>query len=73
MPCRRTPLIGQGVLKEYLLDLESAAKLGRKPISTCSPGGARPNNPIVPEGGVSVDDLVANMKQGIVIDQTMGA
>lgn len=73
VPCRRTPLIEQGVLKEYLLDLESAQRLGRKPIGTGNPAGARPNNLIVPAGDVSVNDLLADMKRGIIIDQTMGA
>lgn len=73
VPCRRTPLIDEGVLKEYLLDLESARRLGRKPIGTGSPTGARPNNVIVPGGDVSFDDLMAGMKRGIIIDQTMGA
>ena len=73
VPCRRTPLIEQGVLKEYLLDLESAQRLGRKPIGTGNPGGARPNNLIVPAGDISVNDLLADMKRGIIIDQTMGA
>jgi len=73
VPCRRTPLIDEGVLSEYLLDLESAHRLGRKPIGTGTRTGARPNNVIVPGGNASFDDLMAGMKRGIIIDQTMGA
>ena len=73
VPCRRTSLIDRGVLCEYLLDLESAHRLGRRPIGTGTPAGARPNNLVVSEGDVSVSDLIGGMKRGIIIDQTMGA
>jgi len=71
--CRRTPLIQNGVLREYLLDLESAHRLGRQPIGTGSPEGASPNNLLVLPGETSWEDLLKGMKRGIVIDQTMGA
>jgi len=71
--CRRTPLIENGVLKEYLLDLESAYRLGRQPIGTGSPAGANPNNLLVVPGETPWEDLLRGMKQGIVIDHTMGA
>jgi PmbA protein len=71
--CRRTPLIENGVLREYLLDLESACRLGRQPIGTGSPTGARSNNLLVPPGDTQWEDLLKGMKKGIVIDQTMGA
>lgn len=71
--CRRTPLIENGVLREYLLDLESAHRLGRQPIGTGSPAGARPNNLLVSPGDTHWEDLLKGMKRGIVIDQTMGA
>ncbi len=71
--CRRTPLIENGVLREYLLDLESAQRLGRQPIGTGSPGGAGPNNLLVCPGDTRWEDLLKGMKKGIVIDQTMGA
>lgn len=71
--CRRTPLIENGVLREYLLDLESAHRLGRQPIGTGSPAGASPNNLLVSPGETPWEDLLKGMKKGIVIDQTMGA
>ncbi len=71
--CRRTPLFEDGVLREYLLDLESAHRLERQPIGTGSPAGASPNNLLVPPGDTSWKDLLKGMKRGIVIDQTMGS
>jgi len=71
--CRRTPLIDKGVLKEYLLDLESAHRLGRNPIGTGSASGARPNNLLIVPGDTPWEELLKGMKRGIVIDQTMGA
>lgn len=71
--CRRTPLIDRGVLREYLVDLESARRLGRKPIGTGTASGSRPNNLLVIPGEKPWEDLLRGMKRGIVIDQTMGA
>jgi len=71
--CRRTPLIERGILREYLLDLESAHRLGRKPTGTGTASGSRPNNLLVTPGEKSWEELLKGMKRGIVIDQTMGS
>jgi PmbA protein len=71
--CRRTPLVSQGVLSEYLLDLETAAKLGRKPTGTGGVAGIERNNILVLPGDLSVADLINSLKRGIIIDATMGA
>jgi len=71
--CRRTPLINGGVLSEFILDLETASKLGRKPTGTGGVDGPSHNNIVVEPGDVAKDDLVAGLKNGIIIDQTMGA
>lgn len=71
--CRRTPLIEKGVLREYLLDLETAQKLGRKPIGTGGVGSIEPANLVVPGGSVSKENLLSGLRRGIVIENTMGA
>lgn len=71
--CARTPLVQKGVLREYLLDIGTAKKLGRSPIGTGGPNGIRPNNLLAEGGEVSKDSLLAGMKRGIVIENTMGA
>lgn len=71
--CRRTPLIDKGVIAEFLLDLDTAHRLGREPIGTGQVGAIGPNNLVIASGDVSKDDLLLGMKRGIVIDNTMGA
>lgn len=71
--CRRTPLINTGVLSEYILDLETAAKLGRKPIGTGGASGPSANNIVVEPGDVSRDAMISGLKKGVIIDVTMGA
>lgn len=71
--CRRTALIDAGVVNEYLLDLDSAARLGRAPIGTGGMTRPRPNNVILQPGTASWRDLIRDMRRGIVIAQTMGA
>ncbi|NLS44195.1 MAG: TldD/PmbA family protein [Firmicutes bacterium] len=71
--CRKTPLIEKGILREYILDLESAYRLGRQPIGTGSPEGANPNNLLVSPGNMPWNNFLKDMEKGIIIDQTMGA
>ena len=70
--CRRTSLIEKGVLSEYLLDLETAHKLGRDPIGTGGVSGID-GNLVVEGGSQSKDDLLSGVKRGIMIESTMGA
>ncbi|MGE5580846.1 MAG: TldD/PmbA family protein [Bacillota bacterium] len=71
--CRRTALIDKGVISEFLLDLDTAHRLGRKPIGTGQIGSIEPNNLVVAPGDVAMADLLSGMDRGIVIDNTMGA
>jgi PmbA protein len=71
--CRRTPLVNRGVISEYILDLDTAAKLGRKPTGTGGASGPSHNNIVVEPGDVAVADMVAGLRRGIIIDSTMGA
>ncbi|MEX0974292.1 MAG: TldD/PmbA family protein [Bacillota bacterium] len=71
--CRRTPLVNAGVLSEYILDLETAAKLVRKPTGTGGAGGPTHNNIVIEPGDLEKDEMVAGLKKGIIIDMTMGS
>ncbi len=71
--CRKVPLIDDGVLTEYLLDLETASRLGRKPTGTGGASGVSPNNLVVMPGTVAKTAMISGLKRGIVIEQTMGA
>ncbi len=73
----RFALIEAGVVKNYLLDLQTAGLLGMHPTgngyrsvsSRPSPGSA---NSLVAAGDTPYDDMVSGMKHGLIIDQTLG-
>ncbi|HHW19045.1 MAG TPA: TldD/PmbA family protein [Firmicutes bacterium] len=71
--CRRTLLVDKGVLREYLLDLETACKLGRKPTGTGRISRIAPNNLLVLPQDLSWKDMVKGIKRGVIIKDTMGA
>ncbi len=71
--CRRNVLVKAGVLEEYLLDLDSAARLGRQPNGTGGMTRPRPNNVLLLPGATPWREILAGIKRGIVIDETLGA
>lgn len=85
IPCRRKHLVENGVLKNYLLDLNSAAKLGMEPGGNgfrytaliksrsyaASPGPAF-TNLLIPAGERSYRDILASAPRMLLIDQLTG-
>lgn len=75
---RRTPLLEEGVVKNFYYDLQTAALAGaestgngwRLPGHRPSP---TPSTAIVSEGETSYAGMLAEISQGILIDQTLGA
>ncbi|MGB4007296.1 MAG: TldD/PmbA family protein [Bacillota bacterium] len=81
---RKTPLIEAGVVKGHYYDLQTAGKAG-----TSSTGnGVRQahagdyfegqptpgtSNPLIAPGTESLEDMIASMDEGIIVDQVMGA
>jgi len=78
MPSQRTPLVEQGTVTSFLYDLQTAAL-----ANTCSTGnGSRnrgglpspsPSAFIIAPGDTTFDEMVQDMKEGLVIEQLMGA
>jgi len=75
---QRLPLIEKGVLKNYYYDLQSAAEAGEETTgngmrsgfhSSPSPGVS---NLIVTEGKTSFEEMIKDIKEGIIIDQVLG-
>lgn len=72
------PLVEKGVLKNYYYDLQSAAEAGEKPTGN----GIRPGfftspspgitNLILLEGETTLQEMIQDMKEGIIIDQVLG-
>jgi PmbA protein len=75
---QRLPLIEKGILKNYYYDLQNAAEAGVKPTgngirnsfhSSPSPGVS---NLIISEGKTSFDEMIKDIKEGIIVDQVLG-
>jgi len=74
---RRTPLIEQGVVASFLYDLQTAALAKTKSTGNGDRGGGlpapAPSALIIAPGKTSMDDMVKDIKEGLVIEQLMGA
>ncbi len=77
VPCNKIPLIERGVVKSFLYDLQTAALAGCR--STGNAGRGRglpspsPSNFVFSTGKVSFEDLIHDMKEGLIIEELMGA
>jgi len=77
IPSRITSLIENGVVKSFLYDLQTAGMAKAQSTGSASRGGGLPSPSsstlIVAEGKASMADIVADMKQGLIIEILMGA
>ncbi len=78
VPSQRTPLIEKGVVANFLYDLQTAALAGKK--STGNGSRSRGGLPTpsasaftIASGNTTFDDMVKDMKEGLVIEEVMGA
>lgn len=85
VPAQRTVLIENGVLKSYIHSLKSAEKLGQAPTGNSfkrSPIAYSKEIELIPQpyltnmimkpGNTKFEDMVADIKDGIIIDYLMG-
>ena len=74
---RRTPLIEKGVVASFLYDLQTAALASTKSTGNGGRGGGlptpSPSTFVIAPGKTSMDDMVKDIKEGLVIEQLMGA
>jgi PmbA protein len=77
VPSRRTPLIEKGIVSSFLYDLQTAALAKTKSTGSASRGGGlplpSPSTLVIAPGKASFDDMVSDIKEGLVIEQLMGA
>jgi len=78
VPTKKKHLIDRGVVKQFYWDRRWAARQGIESSGNGFRGGiSRPSpslaNVCIAPGQTSVDDLIANMSEGIIVDQVMGA
>ena len=78
MPSQRTPLIEKGVVAEFLYDLQTAAIAGSRSTGSGSRvGGGMPTPSVsalvIEEGDTAFEDMIRDMKEGLVIEMLIGA
>jgi PmbA protein len=78
VPSQRTPLVENGVIKGFLYDLQTAATAGKKSTGNGSRGRGGLPSPsstamVIAPGDTTFDEMVQDIKEGLVIEQLMGA
>jgi len=77
VPSQRTPLIKEGVVTSFLYDLQTAALAHTRSTGNGRRGGGLPNpSPsafIIAPGSTTLEEMVGDIKEGLVIEQLMGA
>ncbi len=77
IPSQRTPLIEQGVVTSFLYDLQTAALAHTKSTGNGGRSGGLPTpSPsafVIAPGNASFDEMVQDIKEGLVVEQLMGA
>jgi PmbA protein len=77
-PCRRTPLIGDGVLQGFLYDTYTARKAGRGSTGNGLRGsysglpGVQPTNLVVSGPVTPLADIVAGIDRGVLVTDAVG-
>ncbi len=78
VPSRSTPLISGGKVGEFLYDLQTAALAGKQSTGNGSRGRGGLPTPaasalVISPGNTSFNEMVADIKEGLVVEYVMGA
>jgi PmbA protein len=77
IPSQRTPLIEQGVVASFLYDLQTAALAHTRSTGNGSRNGGlptpSPTTLVIAPGKTTFDEMVSDIKEGLIIEQLMGA
>ena len=78
VPSRQTPLIQEGKVMSFLYDLQTAALANTRSTASASRSGGglptpAPSAFVINAGDTSFDEMVSDIKEGLVIEQVMGA
>jgi len=78
VPSQRTPLIEQGTVANFLYDLQTAALAHTRSTGNGSSGRGgllmpSPTAFIIAPGNTTFDEMVNDIKEGLIIEQLMGA
>lgn len=77
LPCRALSVVENGVLQDWILDLSTAARLGlvsngRASRGVSAPPSPSPSNLYIVPGASAPADLIADIKSGFYVTETMG-
>lgn len=77
LPTRRTPVIADGVLVDYLCDTYAARKLARRSTGNAARSVAdaphvSPTNFFLPAGDTSPEAIIASVRDGLYVTELMG-
>jgi len=67
---RRTPLVADGVLANFLYDLDSAGRAGTK--TTGNGPGCGPTNLVVSPGETPYDQMIGSVNEGLLVHSVLG-
>ena len=78
VPSQRTPLVERGTVKQFLYDLQTAARANTRSTANGSRnhGGLPSPSPsafTIAPGNTTFEEMVQDIKEGLVIEQLMGA
>jgi PmbA protein len=77
VPCQVTSLISNGVVNNFLYDLQTAARAKTKSTGNGQRQGGLPGpSPhafVIEPGRLSFEDMVKNINEGIIVEQLLGA
>ncbi len=77
VPCQRTPLIQNGVVSNFLYDLQTAARAKTKSTGNGQRQGGLPTpSPhalVISSGKTGFDEMVKSIDEGLIVEQLLGA
>jgi PmbA protein len=72
LPCRRTAVVRNGILKNYLCNTYAARKLKLKSTGNADGNGVSPNNFYLEPGSHSPEDIIRSCEKGLLLIRTLG-
>jgi len=69
-PHQITPLMEDGVVRNFLYDLDTAGRAGTQ--STGNGVGCTPTNMVIKEGNTSYEEMIKNTKEGLLVHDVIG-
>ncbi|MCK4556010.1 MAG: TldD/PmbA family protein [Candidatus Aminicenantes bacterium] len=72
VPCKKTPVIEDGILKNYLCNTYAARKLKLKSTGNSAGTGVNPNNFYLKAGDIHPDRIISSLDRGLILIRTIG-